>query len=170
MVVHVVEGEEVQVVEVVEVVVQEGEEVEVQDEEVILVVITMEVVTTVIATKHNILRSGKQTAMVVSPRVMDMGRVNNLVMALVKISRTRMEMGSIRIIRSSNMVVLKLVVGQGVAEITDINHTNYMVSHNSMLLVRFYIVLCKRMRFFPSYVKLKLLDLIWKVVCASNWT
>lgn len=170
MVVHVVEGEEVQVVEVVEVVVQEGEEVEVQDEEVILVVITMEVVTTVTATKHNILRSGKQTAMVVSPRVMDMGRVNNLVMALVKISRTRMEMGSIRIIRSSNMVVLKLVVGQVVVEITDINHTNYMVSHNSMLLARFYIVLCKRMRFFPSYVKRKLLDLIWKVVCTSNWT
>lgn len=124
MVVHVAVGEVVLVDEVGEVVVQEGEEVEVQDEEVILVVATMEVVMTAIAMKHNILRLGKQTTMVVSLRVMDMGKANNLVMALVKISRTHMEMGSIRIIRSSSMVDLKLVVEQVVVGITDINHTN----------------------------------------------
>lgn len=124
MVVHVAVGGVVLVDEVGEVVVQEGEEVEVQDEEVILVVATTEVVMTAIAMKHNILRLGKQTTMVVSLRVMDMGKANNLVMALVKISRTHMEMGSIRIIRSSSMVDLKLVVEQVVVGITDINHTN----------------------------------------------
>ena len=99
----------------------------VEQEGVILVVVTTEVNTTVIVKNHSIICLGKKTTMVISLGVMDTDEVKNLVRDLIKINKICMEMGSFRIICSSSMVVFKLALGQALVRVADTSHTIYIL-------------------------------------------